>query len=125
MAEMITLALLVSAALKHWFGQPGRIAISLFAGFADVHAPTIAVATLAAKHSLTHSEAIVPILDAYSGHACSKALVALFKWQPDILSAGDYGLTDTSGCRLAGLVVNLDRVLVIPCDSAQTVDLPH
>lgn len=77
MAAMIALVLLVSAALKHWFGQPGLIAISLFAGFADVHAPTIAVATLAAKHSLTHSEAIAPILAAYSGNACTKALVAL------------------------------------------------
>lgn len=77
LALFIGIVLIVSAALKSWFGQPGLVAISFIAGFADVHAPTIAVATLVTSGHLPEHETIVPILAAYSANATSKAVMAI------------------------------------------------
>jgi len=76
LAVIIALALLVSAALKTWFGQAGLIVASGVAGLADAHAATISVASLALAGKLAVTDAVVPILVAFSVNATSKVIVA-------------------------------------------------
>jgi uncharacterized membrane protein (DUF4010 family) len=76
LAVIIALALLVSAALKTWFGQAGLILASGVAGIADAHAATISVASLALAGKLSAADAVVPILVAFSVNATSKVVAA-------------------------------------------------
>jgi len=76
LAVVIALALMVSAALKTWFGQAGLIVASGVAGLADAHAATISVASLALAGKLAVADAAVPILVAFSVNASSKMIVA-------------------------------------------------
>jgi uncharacterized membrane protein (DUF4010 family) len=77
LAAVIALVLVVSAALKAWFGQAGLIFATGIAGFADVHAPTIAVASLGAAGKISAASAVIPILVAFSLNATSKAVSAM------------------------------------------------
>jgi uncharacterized membrane protein (DUF4010 family) len=77
LAAIIALALLVSAALKTWFGQAGLIVASGVAGLADAHAATISVASLALGGKIAITDAIVPILVAFSVNAASKVIAAV------------------------------------------------
>lgn len=77
LAAIIALALLVSAALKTWFGQAGLIVASGVAGLADAHAATISVASLALAGKLAVTDAVVPILVAFSVNAASKVMAAI------------------------------------------------
>jgi uncharacterized membrane protein (DUF4010 family) len=77
LAGVIALVLVVSAALKAWFGQAGLIFATGIAGFADVHAPTIAVASLGAAGKISAASAVIPILVAFSLNATSKAVSAM------------------------------------------------
>ncbi len=76
LAVVIAVVLIVSSALKAWFGQAGLMAASGIAGLADVHAPTIAVASLAAAGKLTAESAVMPILVAFSANSFAKAVMA-------------------------------------------------
>jgi uncharacterized membrane protein (DUF4010 family) len=78
LAAIISIVTIVSSALKAWFGQAGLVAASGIAGLADVHAPTIAVASLAAAGKLILESTAMPILVAFSANASSKAVVAYF-----------------------------------------------
>ncbi|MGV3581772.1 MAG: MgtC/SapB family protein [Methylophilus sp.] len=77
-ASMIAIVLIVSAALKAWFGQNGLIIASGVAGLADSHAPSITVATMAAAGKINAENAVIPILVALSLNTCSKALIAIW-----------------------------------------------
>ncbi|HEY9210741.1 MAG TPA: MgtC/SapB family protein [Methylotenera sp.] len=77
LAVVIALALLVSAALKTWFGQAGLIVASGVAGLADAHAATISVASLALGGKIAITDAVVPILVAFSVNAVSKVIAAV------------------------------------------------
>jgi uncharacterized membrane protein (DUF4010 family) len=77
LAVVIALALLVSAALKTWFGQAGLILASGVAGLADAHAATISVASLALGGKIAIAEAVVPILVAFTVNAASKVVAAI------------------------------------------------
>lgn len=76
LAIVIAIVLITSAALKAWFGQTGLVLASGVAGLADVHAPTISVATLAASGNLGVENVAIPILVAFSMNAISKAVTA-------------------------------------------------
>jgi len=69
--------LLVSAALKTWFGQAGLILASGVAGLADAHAATISVASLALGGKIAITDAVVPILVAFTVNAASKVVAAM------------------------------------------------
>jgi uncharacterized membrane protein (DUF4010 family) len=75
-AAIIAVALVVSSALKAWFGQAGLVVASAAAGVADVHAAAISVASLAAASKVSPDSAIIPILVAFSVNAISKAVMA-------------------------------------------------
>lgn len=77
LASVIAVVLVTSAALKVWFGQAGLVVASGLAGLADVHAPTISVASLAAAGKLGVDSAAIPILVAFSINAASKAVAAI------------------------------------------------
>ena len=77
LAAVIAIVLIVSAALKTWFGQTGLVFASGIAGLVDVHAPTIAVATLAAAGKLVAESTVIPILVAFSVNSLSKAVMAV------------------------------------------------
>lgn len=77
LAGMIAMVLIISAALKDQFGQVGLVIALGIAGFADVHAPTIAVASQAAADKLALENAAIPILVAFSTNTMAKALVAI------------------------------------------------
>lgn len=77
LAMVIAVVLVASAALKTWFGQAGLVFASSVAGLADVHAPTISVASLVAAGKLSVENAAIPILIAFSVNAISKAVTAI------------------------------------------------
>ena len=77
LAAVIAVVLITSAALKSWFGQAGLVIAAAVAGLADVHAPTISVASLAAANKLSPASAVIPILVAFSVNAFSKAVAAV------------------------------------------------
>lgn len=77
LASAIAVILIISAALNAWFGEAGLAVASGIAGLADVHAPTIAVATLAATAKLAPQHAVMPILFAFSANSFAKAIMAV------------------------------------------------
>ena len=77
LAAVIMLVLIISSALKDQFGQVGLVIASGIAGFADAHAPTIAVASQAAAGKLALENVAIPILVAFSTNALAKVLVAI------------------------------------------------
>jgi uncharacterized membrane protein (DUF4010 family) len=77
LATVIAVILIISAALNSWFGQAGLVVASGIAGLADVHAPTIAVATLAATGKLAVENTAMPILVAFTANSASKAVMSV------------------------------------------------
>jgi uncharacterized membrane protein (DUF4010 family) len=77
LAAVIAVILIISAALNTWFGQAGLVIASGIAGLADVHAPTIAVATLAATGKLAVENTAMPILVAFTANSGAKAVMAV------------------------------------------------
>jgi uncharacterized membrane protein (DUF4010 family) len=77
LAAVIAVILIISAALNKWFGQAGLVIASGIAGLADVHAPTIAIATLAATGKLAVENTAMPILVAFTANSASKAVMSV------------------------------------------------
>lgn len=77
LAAMLSMILLISAALREAFGESGLIVGAAIAGFADTHAAAVSVASLVAAGKMPSSDAIVPILSALSTNTISKIGVAL------------------------------------------------
>lgn len=74
---MMAVVLIVSAALKTWFGQNGLIIGSGLAGLADTHTPSISVASMAAAGKISTENTVVPILVALSMNTLSKAIMSI------------------------------------------------
>ncbi len=77
LACAIAVVLILSAALKLWFGQAGLIIASVVTGLVDTRAASISIASLAAAEIVTPINAAVPILVAFSVNALSKAVTAV------------------------------------------------
>ncbi|MCE9633440.1 MAG: MgtC/SapB family protein [Methylophilales bacterium] len=75
-ASLIAAVIIVSAALKSWFGQAGLVIASGVTGLADAHASTISVASMVASGHLTTEAAVIPILAAFSSNSLAKAVMA-------------------------------------------------
>ena len=75
-AAMLSAALVVVAALRVWFGEPGLISAAAIAGVMDVHAAAIAVASQVADGRITAAQAVVPILVACSTSTLAKVVFA-------------------------------------------------
>lgn len=92
LAAVIAVILTISAALTAWFGQAGLVAVSGIAGLADVHAPTIAVATLAATGKLAIENIAMPILVAFSANSVAKAIMAVISGSKSYYQKVIFGL---------------------------------
>ncbi|MES2712086.1 MAG: DUF4010 domain-containing protein [Pseudomonadota bacterium] len=76
LAAVMAVMLVATEALKAWFGDAGLIAGTTVMGFADAHAPGVAIASMVAATRLAPEAAMVPILAAMTTNAVSKCLVA-------------------------------------------------
>lgn len=77
LAAMISMMLVVSAALKSWLGEAGVTAGAIVAGFADAHAPAISIASLVAAAKMAPQNAVFPILAAMTSNAVSKVVLTI------------------------------------------------
>jgi uncharacterized membrane protein (DUF4010 family) len=75
-ALVLSLVLLLAAALRDWLGETGVLAAAAMAGLADAHAAAISVASLAASGSILPAEAVVPILAGLSTNTVTKLVLA-------------------------------------------------
>jgi uncharacterized membrane protein (DUF4010 family) len=91
-AAMMAVVLIVSAALKAWFGQNGLIIAAAVAGLADSHAPSISVASMAASGKISAANAVVPILVALSLNTLSKGIMAILNGSKAFATQVNLGL---------------------------------
>ena len=75
-AAMLSGILVLSAALREWFGDTGIIVGAALAGLVDTHSAAISVATLVASGKMSASDAVIPILTGLSTNTISKAILA-------------------------------------------------
>jgi uncharacterized membrane protein (DUF4010 family) len=68
--------LVVSAALREWFGETGIIVAATLAGFVDTHSAAISVASLVASEKMSAGDAVLPILAGLSTNTISKMILA-------------------------------------------------
>jgi uncharacterized membrane protein (DUF4010 family) len=73
---MMTVMLVLAAALKQWLGDTGVAVGAVVAGFVDAHSASISVASLAASAKITPQEAVLPILAAITSNAVAKLAMA-------------------------------------------------
>jgi uncharacterized membrane protein (DUF4010 family) len=75
-ALLLTAVLLVSAAMREWFGEAGAVVAAGLAGFADTHAPAISIAAMVDSGKMTPQNALIPILAAFTANTITKVVVA-------------------------------------------------
>jgi uncharacterized membrane protein (DUF4010 family) len=75
-AATLSIVLLVSAALRHWYGEAGAIVAAGLAGFVDTHAASISIASLVATGRMSAADCVVPILAAFTTNTATKVIVA-------------------------------------------------
>ena len=75
-ALTLSAVLIVSAALRDWFGETGMIVAAAAAGFVDTHSAAIAVASLVAAGKMTAADAVFPVLAALTTNTMSKMVFA-------------------------------------------------
>ncbi len=75
-ALILSAILLVSAALREWFGETGTLAAAAAAGFVDTHSAAIAIASLVASGKMGAADAAFPILAGLSTNTISKIIFA-------------------------------------------------
>ncbi len=77
LAAIMALMLVVSAAMKDWFGEAGVIAVAAVAGIVDTHSAGISVASLVATGGFSAEAAVAPILTAMTTNAAAKIVMAI------------------------------------------------
>jgi uncharacterized membrane protein (DUF4010 family) len=77
LAFTVSLVMMISAALLHYYGNRGLLIATGLAGFADAHSAAISAAGLAQNGSLTPQQAAPAILLAYTTNAITKAVLAV------------------------------------------------
>jgi len=75
-AGTLSVILIVSAALREWFGETGAIVASSVAGFVDTHAAAVSIASLVASGKMNAADAVFPILTGLSTNTISKMILA-------------------------------------------------
>lgn len=75
-AAILSGILILSAALREWFGEIGIIVAAALAGFVDTHSAAISVALLVSSEKMSASEAVIPILAGLSTNTISKVILA-------------------------------------------------
>lgn len=75
-ALILSIVLVVAAALREWFGEAGTIAAAALAGLVDTHAAAISIASLVAAGQMSPADAVIPILAGISSNTISKLIFA-------------------------------------------------
>jgi uncharacterized membrane protein (DUF4010 family) len=75
-AAILSGILVLSAALREWFGEIGIIVAAALAGFVDTHSAAISVASLVSSGKMSASAAVIPILAGLSTNTISKVILA-------------------------------------------------
>jgi len=78
LSAILTLMLVLSAAMEVWLGHKGVVVASSLSGFADAHSASASAASLAASGKMGITEVAVPILAAISTNSLSKIGAAFF-----------------------------------------------
>lgn len=73
---LVSVVLVASAALNHWFGASSLLASTAVAGLVDVHAASVAAASLVARGTVGATDAAMPIVVALSANTLTKVLMA-------------------------------------------------
>jgi len=76
LAAVLSVMLLISAALDAWLGEAGVLAAAAVSGLADAHAAAVSVASLASGGKLAIESAALPILLAMTTNTLSKSIAA-------------------------------------------------
>jgi len=75
-ALTVSVILVASAALQHWYGARGVLAAAALAGFVDAQSAAISVASLVASGRLTTNDALLPIVAGLTTNTVSKMVIA-------------------------------------------------
>ena len=75
-ALTLSIVLVLSAALRQWFGEAGAVFAAGLAGLVDTHASAISIAALVASGQLTPHDCVVPILAGFSTNTVTKVVLA-------------------------------------------------
>jgi uncharacterized membrane protein (DUF4010 family) len=78
LSAILTLMLVLSAAMEEWLGSKGVILASIVSGLADAHSAAASAASLVASGKMEVTLVVVPILAAVSTNALSKIGAAFF-----------------------------------------------
>ena len=106
-AAVLCVVLVGSAALSHHFGANGAIIAAGLAGFADVHAVAISIATLVVEGKLALGNAAVPILVALTTNTITKALLAMASAEHRFVARVAPGLALVAVSAWLGLLASL------------------
>src|SRR5271166_5217233 len=69
--------LVLAAGLRTWLGEAGVTGVAVVAGFVDIRAAAISIASLAASDKMTPQEAVLPILAAMTSNTVAKLAMAI------------------------------------------------
>ena len=75
-ALTLSVILIISTALREWFGEAGLVVAAAAAGFVDTHSAAISVASLVASGKMNAAEAVMPILAGFSTNTIVKLIFA-------------------------------------------------
>ena len=104
-ALALSAMLIASAALREWFGETGVIVAVAAAGFVDTHSPAIAIASLVASGKMAATDAVFPILAAFSTNTISKMIFAWSSGNRSFALRLFPGLMLVAGAAWAGAVL--------------------
>ncbi len=76
-ALALSVVLLTAAALQDWLGESGVFVAAGIAGFIDAHSAAVSVASLVASGKIGPSDAVLPILTAFSTNTASKIILSV------------------------------------------------
>jgi uncharacterized membrane protein (DUF4010 family) len=74
---VVSIVLLLSAALSQHFGSAGLLAAAAVAGLADTHSASVAVASVAVSGQIETADAVIPIMLAFTTNSVTKVVMAL------------------------------------------------
>lgn len=108
-AATLAAILVLAAGLRQWFGTPGAAIAAAVGGFVDTHSAAISVASLVAAAQLQPSDAVLPILAAFTTNTASKIAAATAAGQRDYAFKVVPGLVLVTLAAWAGAFIPLFR----------------
>lgn len=78
----VSLVMLASGALSHWFGKTGLLVVAMVGGLADAHSVAASISALAQQGHLDIADAGLPILAGATTNAAAKGIAALISGGP-------------------------------------------